>query len=78
VLAALALEDDPALAAHRLGDLDDAVDLGDHRRSFGLRASNSSTTRGRPPVMSLVLDISRGILASTSPAASFSFSLTAR
>ncbi len=36
--------------------------------SFGRRASNSSTTRGRPPVMSLVLAVSRGILASTSPA----------
>ena len=35
--------------------------------SCGLRASNSSTTRGRPPVMSLVLVVSRGILASTSP-----------
>ena len=35
--------------------------------SRGLRASNSSTTRGRPPVMSLVLVVSRGILASTSP-----------
>ena len=37
--------------------------------SLGWRASNSSTTRGRPPVMSLVLVVSRGILASTSPAA---------
>ena len=36
--------------------------------SRGLRASNSSTTRGRPPVMSLVFVVSRGILASTSPA----------
>ena len=36
--------------------------------SFGLRASNSSATRGRPPVMSLVLVVSRGILAMTSPA----------
>ena len=36
--------------------------------SFGLRASNSSATRGRPPVMSLVLVVSRGILAITSPA----------
>src|SRR5258708_7127696 len=32
-----------------------------------LRASNSSTTRGRPPVMSLVLVVSRALLASTSP-----------
>ena len=36
--------------------------------SFGLRASNSSATRGRPPVMSLVLVVSRGILAMMSPA----------
>ena len=35
--------------------------------SRGLRASNSSTTRGRPPVMSLVFVVSRGIFASTSP-----------
>ena len=40
--------------------------------SFGLRASNSSTTRGRPPVMSLVLVVSRGIFASTSPALTIS------
>jgi hypothetical protein len=37
--------------------------------SLGLRASKSSATRGRPPVMSLVLVVvSRGILAMTSPA----------
>ena len=36
--------------------------------SRGFRASNSSTTRGRPPVMSLVLVVSRGIFASTWPA----------
>ena len=36
--------------------------------SRGLRASNSSTTRGRPPVMSLVFVVSRGIFASTWPA----------
>ena len=36
--------------------------------SFGLRASKSSATRGRPPVMSLVLVVSRGILAMMSPA----------
>ncbi len=35
--------------------------------SLGLRASKSSTMRGRPPVMSFVLVVSRGILASTSP-----------
>ena len=36
--------------------------------SFGRRASNSSATRGRPPVMSRVLALSIGIRASTSPA----------
>ncbi len=35
--------------------------------SLGLRASKSSTTRGRPPVMSLVFVVSRGILTSVSP-----------
>src|ERR1035438_6865651 len=46
--------------------------------SRGLRASNSSTTRGRPPVISLVLVVSRGILASTSPACTSSLSRTIR
>src|SRR3972149_2419458 len=36
--------------------------------SLGFRASNSSATRGRPPVMSLVFVVSRGILAMMSPA----------
>ena len=31
--------------------------------SFGRRASKSSATRGRPPVMSLVLDVLRGVFA---------------
>ena len=44
--------------------------------SRGFRASNSSTTRGRPPVMSLVLVVSRGIFASTSPADTISPSWT--
>ena len=35
--------------------------------SFGLRASNRSATRGRPPVISRVFDDSCGIRASTSP-----------
>jgi hypothetical protein len=35
--------------------------------SFGLRASNSSATRGRPPVMSRVFWPSIGMRASTSP-----------
>ena len=47
-------------------------------KSFGLRASNSSATRGRPPVMSFVLVVSRGIFASTSPAATSWPSVTAR
>ena len=34
----------------------------------GLRASNSSVTRGRPPVISPALPTARGILTSTSPA----------
>ena len=36
--------------------------------SLGLRDSNSSATRGRPPVMSLVFVVSRGIRAMMSPA----------
>ena len=35
--------------------------------SLGERASNSSATRGRPPVMSRVFEVSCGIRASTSP-----------
>jgi len=35
--------------------------------SAGRRASNNSTTRGRPPVMSFVLVVSRGIFAMMSP-----------
>ena len=35
--------------------------------SFGLRASNKSATRGRPPVISRVFEPSCGIRASTSP-----------
>ncbi len=40
--------------------------------SRGFRASKSSTTRGRPPVMSFVLVVSRGIFAMTSPATTVS------
>ena len=36
--------------------------------SFGRRASNSSATRGRPPVMSRVLALVTEIRAITSPA----------
>ena len=46
--------------------------------SRGLRASNSSATRGRPPVMSLVLVDSRGILAMMSPACTSVLSATSR
>ena len=46
--------------------------------SLGLRASKSSATRGRPPVMSFVLLASRGTFATTSPAATDSPSATAR
>ena len=44
--------------------------------SFGRRASNSSVTRGRPPVMSCVPVISRGVLASNWPGTTFSPSST--
>ena len=43
--------------------------------SFGRRASNNSATRGRPPVMSLVLATLRGVLASNAPARILSPSL---
>ena len=46
--------------------------------SLGLRTSKSSATRGRPPVMSLVLVVSRGILAIMSPGKISSPSLTMR
>ena len=46
--------------------------------SLGLRASKSSATRGRPPVMSLVRVTSRGIFATTSPAATSSPSVADR
>ena len=36
--------------------------------SFGRRASKSSATRGRPPVMSFVFVVSRGIFDTMSPA----------
>jgi hypothetical protein len=39
--------------------------------SEGLRASNNSVTRGRPPVMSPDLPIARGILTRISPALIF-------
>ena len=39
--------------------------------SFGFLASNKSATLGNPPVISLVLEDSNGILAITSPALIF-------
>ena len=39
--------------------------------SFGLLASNNSATRGNPPVISLVFDVSLGKRAKTSPAEIF-------
>ena len=45
--------------------------------SLGLRDSNSSATRGRPPVMSLVFVVSRGIRAMMSPASIVSPSVAA-
>ena len=60
--------DDAALVLVVAAEADRAVDLGDDRRVLRTRASNSSATRGRPPVMSLVLALSVGIRASTSPA----------
>jgi hypothetical protein len=38
----------------------------------GLRASNNSVTRGRPPVISRVLPVERGILTITCPAITLS------
>ena len=44
--------------------------------SFGLLASNSSATLGKPPVISFVLEVSFGNLANTSPADIFCPSFT--
>ena len=44
--------------------------------SFGLLASNSSATLGKPPVISFVFEVSLGNLAKTSPAEIFCPSLT--
>ena len=45
---------------------------------FGRRASKSSPTLGRPPVMSLVFTLSRSSLATILPAFTFSPSSTLR
>ena len=78
LLAVVADDVDLALALGDFAELHRAIDLAMIAVSRGLRASNSSTTRGRPPVMSLVLVVSRGILASTSPAWTSSPSCTIR
>ncbi len=44
--------------------------------SFGRRASKISVTRGRPPVMSCVPSVSRGVLATSVPALTFTLSST--
>ena len=44
--------------------------------SLGRRASKSSATRGKPPVMSLVLLVLRGVLAIKAPAGIFAPSWT--
>ena len=46
--------------------------------SFGLLASNSSATLGRPPVISFVFEVYLGNLAKTSPADIFCPSCTER
>jgi len=58
---------DLAHTFHEAGEFHGAVYLRDRGVLRGFRASNSSATRGRPPVMSLVLVDSRGILARMSP-----------
>ncbi len=44
--------------------------------SFAFLASNNSATLGKPPVISLVFEVSFGSLAITFPANIFSLSLT--
>ena len=77
-LVALALEDDPTLTSDWLGDPNRAVDLRDHCRVARLARLEQLDHARKAPVMSLVLDISRGIFASTSPGASFLPSSTLR
>jgi len=66
--------------AHALGDIaiaDDAVDFADDGGDPWVCGSRKVRQRaGEPPVMSLVLVVSRGIFASTSPAWTSSPSLT--
>jgi hypothetical protein len=44
--------------------------------SLGRRASNSSATRGKPPVMSFVFEVLRGVFAMSVPATILSCSPT--
>ena len=77
-LADLGRDDDLALALGVLAEAAPTPSISAMTAcSFGLRASNSSATRGRPPVMSLVFVVSRGILAMMSPASTRSPSVTA-
>ena len=75
-VADLGRDDDLALALGVLAEADTTPSISAMMAcSFGLRASKSSATRGRPPVMSLVFVVSRGIFAMTSPASMESPSL---
>ena len=64
-------DDQTALALGFLAEADRTERSARIAESFGLRASNRSATRGRPPVMSRVLDDSCGIRAMTSPTDTF-------
>ena len=66
------LDDDATLVLVVATEPDRAIDLGDDGVILGAtRLTNNSATRGRPPVMSLVLALSSGIRASTSPGETF-------
>jgi hypothetical protein len=67
---ALPLDDAPCLTRPSISEIT-AV-------SRGFRASKSSTRRGRPPVMSFVFVVSRGIFARTWPTNTYSASSTIR
>ena len=64
-------DDQAALAADGAAEIDNAIDLSNLGGVFGRRASKNSATRGRPPVMSLVFAILRGVFASSVPASTF-------
>jgi len=65
--AGRAFNDDFALPFDDLTDFNHAVNFRNNSRIFRFRASKSSATRGRPPVISRVLAILRGVLASNVP-----------